>query len=240
MFHFMRALFSGHWHYFSVDLTRFLNGYFDTTTGPKDEAASYTAIAKEFRLQPSEIVFVSDVTRELDAASAAGLSAVLSVRPGNAAQCEHSFSFGHEPVGYPDLMDADASNTLVLMAGLPGTGKSTLACALPFLRERSREIVSASGARLRIIRCVAPKEMRMTRLSTRSRQLSQWSADFAWDNDQEIWYAHLPDESLVVQGDKPFAGSAGQPTSGRENTACHSANSSGRSCATSSRGYRNG
>ena len=73
------------------DLTRFLRGYFDTTTGPKVEAASYTAIAREFRLQPTEIVFVSDVTRELNAASAAALSAVLSVRPGNASQPDHSF-----------------------------------------------------------------------------------------------------------------------------------------------------
>jgi enolase-phosphatase E1 len=73
------------------DLTRFLKGYFDTTTGPKVEAASYSTIAKEFRLVPSDIVFVSDVTRELDAASAARMSAVLAVRPGNATQPEHSF-----------------------------------------------------------------------------------------------------------------------------------------------------
>jgi enolase-phosphatase E1 len=73
------------------DLTRYLRGYFDTTTGPKVEAASYAAIAKEFHLLPSEIVFVSDITRELDAASAAGLSVLLSLRPGNAPQPEHAF-----------------------------------------------------------------------------------------------------------------------------------------------------
>ena len=74
------------------DLTRYLNGYFDTTTGAKSDPASYAAISKEFPLFPFEILFVSDVTRELHAATEAGLSALLSVRPGNAAQPEHSFS----------------------------------------------------------------------------------------------------------------------------------------------------
>jgi enolase-phosphatase E1 len=68
------------------DLTSFLKGYFDTTTGPKTEASSYAKIADTFGLNPSEIVFVSDVTRELDAATAAGLQAQLAVRPGNAPQ----------------------------------------------------------------------------------------------------------------------------------------------------------
>jgi 2,3-diketo-5-methylthio-1-phosphopentane phosphatase len=34
------------------DLTRFLSGYFDTTTGPKRDAASYSAIAAAFALSP--------------------------------------------------------------------------------------------------------------------------------------------------------------------------------------------
>lgn len=73
------------------DLTRFLNGYFDTTTGPKTDAASYTAIAKDFGLPAAEITFISDVTRELDAASAAGMQVLLSLRPGNAPQPSHSY-----------------------------------------------------------------------------------------------------------------------------------------------------
>lgn len=71
------------------DLTRFLNGYFDTTTGPKNEPASYTAIAKAFGLAPEEILFISDVTRELDAARAVGLKTRLCVRPGNHPQPLH-------------------------------------------------------------------------------------------------------------------------------------------------------
>lgn len=73
------------------DLTRFLKGCFDTTTGPKAEPSSYTAIAAAFGLPPSEILFISDVTRELDAASAAGLQVLLSVRPGNPSQPPHRY-----------------------------------------------------------------------------------------------------------------------------------------------------
>ncbi len=74
------------------DLTRFLKGYFDTTTGLKTEPASYTTIAAAFGLPPSEILFISDVTRELDAAAAAGLQVVLSLRPGNHAQPANQYT----------------------------------------------------------------------------------------------------------------------------------------------------
>lgn len=66
------------------DLTPLLDGYFDTTTGPKREAASYTAIATAIDLPPSSILFVSDVAEELAAASTAGMRVALSIRPGNA------------------------------------------------------------------------------------------------------------------------------------------------------------
>ena len=73
------------------DLTLYLKGYFDTTTGPKTEPASYATIARAFDLSPSDIVFISDVTRELDAAAAAGLQVLLSVRPDNPTQPPHSY-----------------------------------------------------------------------------------------------------------------------------------------------------
>ena len=53
------------------------------TTGPKREPASYTAIAADMRYQPRQILFVSDVGAELDAARAAGMATALAVRPGN-------------------------------------------------------------------------------------------------------------------------------------------------------------
>lgn len=76
------------------DLTRLLNGYFDTTIGPKGEASSYVEIAKSFHLPCAQILFISDVTRELDAAHAAGMHTLLCTRPGNHPQVMH----GHKPI----------------------------------------------------------------------------------------------------------------------------------------------
>jgi enolase-phosphatase E1 len=66
------------------DLTTFLRGYFDTAVGPKSSARSYQIIAERLEIAPPEILFVSDVTAELDAARAAGLQVALCVRPGSA------------------------------------------------------------------------------------------------------------------------------------------------------------
>jgi enolase-phosphatase E1 len=71
------------------DLTKFLNGYFDTTTGPKNEPESYRTIAAAFGAATSDILFLSDVTRELDAARTAGMKTSLCVRPGNPPQSAH-------------------------------------------------------------------------------------------------------------------------------------------------------
>jgi enolase-phosphatase E1 len=66
------------------DLTKFLSGYFDTTTGPKREPASYQSISHQIDVPAVEILFLSDVTAELEAARTAGLQTTLCVRPGNA------------------------------------------------------------------------------------------------------------------------------------------------------------
>jgi enolase-phosphatase E1 len=65
------------------DLLPYFEGYHDTTTGPKREARAYTAIAEAFGLSPGEILFLSDVVEELDAAREAGLRTGLFLRPGN-------------------------------------------------------------------------------------------------------------------------------------------------------------
>lgn len=70
-------------HTDSGDLTQYISHYFDTNTGPKRETESYSAIAKELNLDVADVLFVSDVSAELDAAQAAGLETSLSVRPGN-------------------------------------------------------------------------------------------------------------------------------------------------------------
>jgi enolase-phosphatase E1 len=68
------------------DLTKFIDKYFDTNTGKKGEAESYERIAEAMGLDPSEIVFISDVVDELDAAEEAGMQTLLSIRPGNEPQ----------------------------------------------------------------------------------------------------------------------------------------------------------
>jgi enolase-phosphatase E1 len=62
------------------DLSPFLSDYFDTTTGPKREAGSYRRIAAALRQPPNAVLFVSDVSAELDAARAAAMRTALCVR----------------------------------------------------------------------------------------------------------------------------------------------------------------
>jgi enolase-phosphatase E1 len=64
------------------DLTPLLDGYFDTTTGGKREAESYRAIAAQIGVAPADIVFLSDVEAELEAAEQAGLRTVWLTRDG--------------------------------------------------------------------------------------------------------------------------------------------------------------
>jgi len=71
-------------HTIRGNLLHHFHGHYDTTLGPKREPASYTSIAAEFDLFAAEILFLSDVTGELDAAAAAGMQTALCIRPGNA------------------------------------------------------------------------------------------------------------------------------------------------------------
>lgn len=68
------------------DLTQHISAFFDTNTGPKRDAGSYRRVASALDLPPGNLVFVSDVTAELDAAAAAGFETLLCVRPGNPSQ----------------------------------------------------------------------------------------------------------------------------------------------------------
>lgn len=64
------------------DLTPLFSGYFDTTSGGKRETASYQCIAKAIGLPAEEILFLSDVKEELDAAQQAGMQTVGLARAG--------------------------------------------------------------------------------------------------------------------------------------------------------------
>lgn len=71
------------------DLTVFFEGHHDTGTGPKKEADSYRAIARAYGLAPREVLFLSDVVDELDAAAEAGMGTGLVRRPGNKPVASH-------------------------------------------------------------------------------------------------------------------------------------------------------
>ena len=64
------------------DLSPLFSGYFDTTSGPKREAASYQRITQAIGVQASEIVFLSDIVEELDAARQAGMATCGLAREG--------------------------------------------------------------------------------------------------------------------------------------------------------------
>jgi len=64
------------------DLTPLFSGYFDTTSGGKREAQSYSNIQQALGVQPEEILFLSDIVEELDAAQAAGLQTCGLAREG--------------------------------------------------------------------------------------------------------------------------------------------------------------
>lgn len=75
------------------DLRDWLSVYFDTKIGHKRESASYTEILLSLGVDSgSDVLFVTDVIQEAEAAAQAGLDTVLSVRPGNVAlPAEHPF-----------------------------------------------------------------------------------------------------------------------------------------------------
>ena len=73
------------------DLTRYIDQYFDTSVGKKIDPQSYLAIAANLAFEPTQILFVSDVVAELDAAKAAGMQTRLCIRPGNPRQPASQF-----------------------------------------------------------------------------------------------------------------------------------------------------
>jgi enolase-phosphatase E1 len=76
------------------------SGYFDTTSGPKREVASYQRIAQAIGRPADEILFLSDVVEELDAAEQAGMQTVGLARDGGALA-------GHECVASFAVIDLD-------------------------------------------------------------------------------------------------------------------------------------
>ncbi len=82
-------------HTSAGDLQPLFSGWFDTRVGGKREAGSYHAICEQLEEPPANILFLSDVAEELDAAAAAGMRTTQLVRaedgtqpaPGHAQVC---------------------------------------------------------------------------------------------------------------------------------------------------------
>jgi enolase-phosphatase E1 len=73
-----RTLFANSVH---GDLTPLFSANFDTKVGSKREAASYSVIAYILDLPPHDVLFLSDVDAELDAARTAGMQTIRLLRP---------------------------------------------------------------------------------------------------------------------------------------------------------------
>ncbi|CAI2501872.1 Predicted enolase-phosphatase [Serratia ficaria] len=71
------------------DLQPLFSGYFDTRVGAKRETASYRNIAQAIGLAPDELLFLSDIHQELDAAQAAGWHTCQLIRDQADAQSRH-------------------------------------------------------------------------------------------------------------------------------------------------------
>jgi enolase-phosphatase E1 len=79
-------------HSSAGDLTGFVGRYFDTRSGTKGDPDSYRRIAHEIGVSVDAVLFLSDSTRELDAARTATMQTRLAVRAGNApAPPDHGY-----------------------------------------------------------------------------------------------------------------------------------------------------
>ena len=68
------------------DLSSTINEWFDTHTGKKIVSLSYTKISQKLMAPPQEILFISDSSKECDAAREAGMRTLFSLRNGNPDQ----------------------------------------------------------------------------------------------------------------------------------------------------------
>jgi enolase-phosphatase E1 len=75
-----QKLLFGHTEY--GDLQPLFSGYFDTNVGAKKDPAAYRKIAQTINLEPPDILFLSDIKEELDAAHESGMQTTWLIREG--------------------------------------------------------------------------------------------------------------------------------------------------------------
>lgn len=73
----------------SGDLTPYFSNYFDTNTGGKREAETYSKIAEILQFEASEILFLSDIVEELEAADSKGFQTIQLAREGMPNSWKH-------------------------------------------------------------------------------------------------------------------------------------------------------
>ncbi|XP_045502334.1 claspin-like [Colias croceus] len=76
----------------SGDLLKFIDGHFDTAVGAKQEASSYKAIIEKIGCSADDILFLTDIVKEAEAAREAGLQVALVSREGNASLSEEAIT----------------------------------------------------------------------------------------------------------------------------------------------------
>jgi len=64
------------------DLAPYIERFFDTRVGSKREPGSYQKIADDLNVAPVQILFLSDIQQELDAAAASGMKTAQILREG--------------------------------------------------------------------------------------------------------------------------------------------------------------
>ncbi len=89
-------------HSVSGDLSPLFSHYFDTSVGHKREELAYKNILQAIEQQADEVLFLSDVPEELDAAKANGMHTIQLIRPGTVASGRHL-----------DAKDFEEVNTLI-------------------------------------------------------------------------------------------------------------------------------
>lgn len=76
-------------HSTAGNLRSLFSHHFDTAMGHKRDTASYLKIAQQLKLPADEIVFLSDIKEELDAARSAGMKTIQLVRQNDVIVGDH-------------------------------------------------------------------------------------------------------------------------------------------------------
>ncbi|HEX6406005.1 MAG TPA: acireductone synthase [Gemmatimonadales bacterium] len=119
------------------DLSPFFRAYFDTTTGSKKEPRSYTRIAQALKCRPAQVLFISDVPAELDAARTAGMQTALCVRNPADAPADGVHRVIHS---FDDLLSSHGSSPPKASPATPPIPADTEAAVSAWMRGRGWQV----------------------------------------------------------------------------------------------------